>query len=374
MSTFPDTQLKIILWYRPDRYTRPDDLEADQHFEQHVPCKFIVALDWKDFLAKLISVNPVAVGFNRDLYEDDEQQISDLIPTIQTISQKIRGDTMHMIVGFDCNFNKGIADRLIQQSVSLVPSRSPWGLDVATCALQNIVQGKQHIPTEQIAQLPLKVNKPVCVYFGTDWQKLSSPDNNNDYDMIRCNHWDELSHVLKRQPKLLIFHISMLLDNHGSLSQHIDMITTLIACTLPGLQVHLAVSVDPTTQYSAIRSLQKTCIMGLVPGVAYWGITEFHQAIGAMLAGSSHWPTHIVGQIKLNNQPKQATTGTIKITERQQQVLNLICNRGLSNKKIAQAMNITESTVKVHISSILRAYGVRNRTQLALAAREGLTA
>jgi DNA-binding NarL/FixJ family response regulator len=52
----------------------------------------------------------------------------------------------------------------------------------------------------------------------------------------------------------------------------------------------------------------------------------------------------------------------------------LVANRGLSNKKIAQILNISESTVKVHISSILKAYGVRNRTQLALAGNKGLHA
>ena len=47
--------------------------------------------------------------------------------------------------------------------------------------------------------------------------------------------------------------------------------------------------------------------------------------------------------------------------------MTLVAKRGLSNKKIAQVLNISESTVKVHISAILKAYGVRNRTQLALA-------
>jgi DNA-binding NarL/FixJ family response regulator len=64
----------------------------------------------------------------------------------------------------------------------------------------------------------------------------------------------------------------------------------------------------------------------------------------------------------------------IRLTGRQREIMALVANRGLSNKKIAQILNISESTVKVHISSILKAYGVRNRTQLALAGNKGLHA
>jgi len=62
------------------------------------------------------------------------------------------------------------------------------------------------------------------------------------------------------------------------------------------------------------------------------------------------------------------------LTPRQQQVLKLVCHRGLSNKAIAGILKISESTVKIHISSILKEYGVKNRTQLVLAFNQNLRA
>jgi two-component system nitrate/nitrite response regulator NarP len=56
-----------------------------------------------------------------------------------------------------------------------------------------------------------------------------------------------------------------------------------------------------------------------------------------------------------------------KLTPRQSQVLKLICHRGLSNKAIGNILKISESTVKIHTSAILKRYGVKNRTQLVLA-------
>jgi DNA-binding NarL/FixJ family response regulator len=65
---------------------------------------------------------------------------------------------------------------------------------------------------------------------------------------------------------------------------------------------------------------------------------------------------------------------SLKLTPRQGQVLKLICHRGLSNKAIGNILKISESTVKIHTSAILRQYGVKNRTQLVLAYSNNLRA
>ena len=59
----------------------------------------------------------------------------------------------------------------------------------------------------------------------------------------------------------------------------------------------------------------------------------------------------------------------IDLTARQSQVLHLVRDRGASNKTIAKILGITESTVKLHIGAVLKKYGVRNRTQLAVFAK-----
>lgn len=62
----------------------------------------------------------------------------------------------------------------------------------------------------------------------------------------------------------------------------------------------------------------------------------------------------------------QNTNNLPRLTLRQREVFELIANRGISNKQIARTLNISESTVKIHVSAIMRSYCVRNRTQLAL--------
>jgi DNA-binding NarL/FixJ family response regulator len=60
------------------------------------------------------------------------------------------------------------------------------------------------------------------------------------------------------------------------------------------------------------------------------------------------------------------------LTPRQRDVLAML-RQGKSNKEIARDLNLAEITVKLHVTAILRALGVENRTQAAIvAARIGL--
>jgi DNA-binding NarL/FixJ family response regulator len=62
------------------------------------------------------------------------------------------------------------------------------------------------------------------------------------------------------------------------------------------------------------------------------------------------------------------------LTARETEVLQLLA-QGLANKQIAAALQISEHTVKFHISSIYGKLGVTNRTEaVSLGARRGLVA
>jgi DNA-binding NarL/FixJ family response regulator len=57
----------------------------------------------------------------------------------------------------------------------------------------------------------------------------------------------------------------------------------------------------------------------------------------------------------------------IPLTERELDVLELIV-RGKSNKDIAEALNITIHTVKIHVGNVIQKMGVEDRTQVAIKA------
>lgn len=57
-----------------------------------------------------------------------------------------------------------------------------------------------------------------------------------------------------------------------------------------------------------------------------------------------------------------------ELTERQKQVLEQL-TYGISNKQIAERLGVSEATVKVHISAILKTLGLRSRVEAALLAQ-----
>ena len=58
---------------------------------------------------------------------------------------------------------------------------------------------------------------------------------------------------------------------------------------------------------------------------------------------------------------------TNHLTRRQREVLQLLTH-GKSNKEIARALGIAEATTKIHMAALVRALGVRNRTEAAFKA------
>jgi two-component system, NarL family, nitrate/nitrite response regulator NarL len=75
-------------------------------------------------------------------------------------------------------------------------------------------------------------------------------------------------------------------------------------------------------------------------------------------------PVAPVGPRKVKTPPQIRLLTTATLPKQQEKIAELIV-QGMSNKEIARKLNITESTVKVHLHAIYTRYDV-SRTQLAL--------
>ena len=69
------------------------------------------------------------------------------------------------------------------------------------------------------------------------------------------------------------------------------------------------------------------------------------------------------------NKQDYALGNGLFLSERQVAVLKQLA-QGLSNKQIAHVLGVAEPTIKMHISALLRAFGVQNRVQILLKAKE----
>jgi two-component system, NarL family, response regulator LiaR len=135
--------------------------------------------------------------------------------------------------------------------------------------------------------------------------------------------------------------------------------------------------------------------------IALTSFTEDDKIFPAIQAGASSYllkdvtPDELVGAIRavhhgetrlhpevmrrLVEQVAQAHQPPVKhakfvpvLTEREHEVLQLVAE-GKSNRRIAEALTISEKTVKAHISNILGKLGLNDRTQMAIyAIKNGL--
>jgi DNA-binding NarL/FixJ family response regulator len=80
--------------------------------------------------------------------------------------------------------------------------------------------------------------------------------------------------------------------------------------------------------------------------------------------------SRILELLKPKKKPVEKKKDVITLTVRQAQILQLIQDRGASNKTIARMLGLSESTVKLHMGAILKKYGVKNRTQLAVFSKD----
>jgi len=98
----------------------------------------------------------------------------------------------------------------------------------------------------------------------------------------------------------------------------------------------------------------------------------FQNAFEAVKAGLSFVPYGYIdpqGQDATREAPEEALARLASLTNQQARILNLICE-GKLNKQIAYDLSIAETTVKAHVTAIMRKLGVHSRTQAVLIAQE----
>ena len=100
------------------------------------------------------------------------------------------------------------------------------------------------------------------------------------------------------------------------------------------------------------------------------------EAIRTVRAGGkvlSPGPTsRVLDRYVRGQSPRVASTEDLDLSEREQEVLRLLC-QARTNHQIARRMSIADTTVKTHVSSIMRKMGVGNRLEIVVEAhRRGL--
>ncbi|PBK06301.1 DNA-binding response regulator [Pseudomonas abyssi] len=102
---------------------------------------------------------------------------------------------------------------------------------------------------------------------------------------------------------------------------------------------------------------------GFIPKSA--SLEAIQQAVQAVLDGGVCWPEGIDNPPGMSSEQQQISERVASLTPQQFRVLTMVCD-GLLNKQIAYELDVSEATVKAHVTAIFRKLNVRTRTQAAL--------
>lgn len=186
-------------------------------------------------------------------------------------------------------------------------------------------------------------------------------------DVNICPSWAKLITALQENTNpnmLVVFRLDFLERENMMLDEVLSMLSSLTKFVSNTTTVNIAVVVPAPLGSNLITQLKRNGVLGIIPGMRFFDKKYSIEAYKTLQAGISHWP-----KIAISN---TVNTKDPQLTDRQYEIFNLVAKRGLSNKKIAQVLHINEDTVKAHVGAILKKYGVRNRTQLALANKTGV--
>jgi DNA-binding NarL/FixJ family response regulator len=135
-----------------------------------------------------------------------------------------------------------------------------------------------------------------------------------------------------------------------------------IRAQFPGVPVVIVSGADDP---AVIRRCMDFGAAGFIPKTL--SVKAIRRAIELVRDGGVWTPPDVDLSVKSDDQSSAMLARLASLTPQQVRVLMML-SEGLLNKQIAYELNVSEATVKAHVSAILQKLGVESRTQAVIAA------
>ena len=340
-------------------------------YNKVLPVDVVVCDDW-DELDRLLLEKTDQISINSNVFTStDAATIKETIGMLQTKLKLARLNIPIAMVVENDTYKHIVLEARKLGLQGLIPYHGDWNPADIMAGLAALTDRKSHWPEHIINQLPVRPALPNVIYFNDDHS--NTPRCTDDYVLkfqatYSCpSNWVELTQELAQGHGHLVFHSEMIDRMNMTIEEFLDTLKNINRFTANS-RLYINAIIRKTTNYQVVKKLKKVGIDGIALDFRDWTLEEVNEGAEYFLRGESWWPKHIIDRLPgANANPAKVKPQGIVLTDRQQEVFNLVCRRGLSNKKIAQTLKISESTVKIHVSAILKSYGVRSRTQLVVA-------
>ncbi|WP_372770889.1 response regulator transcription factor [Pseudoalteromonas sp.] len=179
-----------------------------------------------------------------------------------------------------------------------------------------------------------------------------------DLEIFESENFDTTLNVLEQQQELDLLLLDLHMPGSGDLYGLIR-----IREDYPDLPIAV---ISGTEDIQVVSKVMSYGALGFIPKSS--SSAEIAEAIEEILDGETWLPTSMADKVgEVIEQDAELAQQVASLTPQQYKVLSYL-HEGLLNKQIAYELNISEATVKAHITAIFRKLGVYNRTQAVLIA------
>jgi len=180
-----------------------------------------------------------------------------------------------------------------------------------------------------------------------------------DAEVLEANSLESALTLVRRHHDLSLVLFDLHLDSDDGLTGVRTMIEALNGVPL----IVISASDESADVIDSVRAGAKGYILKSGSSAL------LEHAISLVLSGETYVPlprTVLVSAVAA--EPERPANHMLdRLTDRQRDVFQLLL-AGHSNKEIARSLGVLEGTVKVHVRAIMQKLGVKNRTQVAVAA------
>lgn len=174
-------------------------------------------------------------------------------------------------------------------------------------------------------------------------------------------------------------------DTKAIVSMHDDVDLVLLDLTMPGASglsglvalraINATVPIVVVSARDDMETIRRAVELGASGFISKSSsMDEIRQAVDTVLAGGIVAPDEAELGVETDPEILDLIRRLRTLTPQQSRVLNMLAD-GLLNKQIAYELNVSEATIKAHVSAVLQKLNVDSRTQAVIQlARIGLDA
>ncbi|MEZ8144087.1 DNA-binding response regulator [Enterovibrio norvegicus FF-33] len=172
-------------------------------------------------------------------------------------------------------------------------------------------------------------------------------------NLLEADSLDSLSALLEKEPDIDLLLLDLKMPGANGMSGLIHL-----RVQYPELPI---VVVSASEEASVVRQVKANGAVGFIPKSS--DMRELINSLNQVLDGEPCFPEGV--DFSGHSDEESLMEKVASLTPQQYKVLGMLSD-GLLNKQIAYELNVSEATIKAHMTAIFRKLGVKNRTQAVI--------